>query len=1723
MIINENEFDDFFDCIDLLDEYNYIFVNNSFRTYINNVLQDLFPNLDESDIKILLLFICFLIENISIRIYFIKSELDVNNNHYLQWKQNNNRDILAITLQIIPFMDQKNNRENYNKIKDLNQILYDKNSNDIDRLILKKELKESLKKELKYTNFSIGLLIDNNTESLLKLKYGANKKLIYIILHHQFLSILETIKITNGKLYVNWINVRPILNLKKSNIYNQSKLELEYIKLGNINSFKSSLLENKSLWFGDYYNVIRNGYYQSIKKIKWTIFNKKINIDGNFKGFYMIQYLDKMLDFNKIGIYDNDNYLNLLETEKINFKINIGKIYENVKFRNKIYLDYNFEFNIIQNLLVWVLNNSKDKFKIISGNENSILSTFIIEEGNIHIDLTTDDDDLGEEIDNLVINGYKIEREDTIELIDFFIKNNFYEIIWNYLQETIDELKETIYGQYLFTRKSKNTKVINHNFFNFFIKKKNGNIEEIYVNLKNIYNISKQLCYDNDNLMGYNFKNLTIDEQYFYFRNFTDIHVNFVNNIRIQEGKKEYDLNDILKNIKDYWEDNSHHLVLDYLYRNGILSEFSTNLELTNEKLLPSNTNKKRDQVKLLLERKYFDTKKDEEKDEEDEEEEEEMTYLDIDDYNNLKKLDKDVYILDDYNKDDIFESYYYLTNDKYKNLPKFNVKNNKRYDDKKYYKALLKEISFYLFYAMDWIAQINFFNHFIHHQVLFVTGSTGTGKSTQVPKLLMYALKMYDYNNKGKVICTQPRITPTESTSYWISCEAGVQNKKKSKDENLKTDQLYSQYKYQGDKHSKDNCNHLTLKIVTDGTLLEELNNNILMKEQIRIPNTNIKENLYSNKNTYDIMIIDEAHEHNVNMDIILSLARHSCYYNNSLRLVIVSATMDDDEPIYRSYFQMINDNYLYPIKQSIIHPVLSKKFNINANLLDRRVHISAPGQTTQFRIDEYYDENIEKRFGSDERLNSIMAQEESYKTILKICNNTSDGEILLFLTGENEIKKALEFLNEKLPSNVIALPFFSKMSDNYRTIIQNITTQIKDIRNKKKNIVTEWGEKYLKVTDVPAGTYYRSVIVATNVAEASITIPNLKFVVDTGYEKSMQFDPKRDISNLEVKKISEASRVQRKGRVGRVTNGTVYYMYGYGMREDIKPKYGITKVDFHDNFLKLSENNDKTNEILRQLYVNNKLLKTKNKIKESNFENIYLILSNNIEEIKNNQYLNIINLYSMFNYQSILDVKNSGFTHNQLLDNQGYFYIIHPFETLIKRNLMNQIIEYNDSKIYIQKNITRSFNPMLISMEYKSLYLNTNISKENSSYKKTIYSEKIQEVTRDITTSFLDESGSISLLIGKGYGIELEVAEILSLISACNKTPSILASYSKTNKKILEFDKLQDRYKSHSDVISFYYICRLLRNKLKNLQIYELYRNKIIFKKYRKKYSDTIKKFKEEKKFTLEPDREIMKDYNILNQIKRDGKINDEAGFLSWLQGSGFIKEHLKKDLEKNYPKIEKICESEYLNFEIIKNYFKNLTELIIGILTIEKETEKDFGDISPFEWTNKIKNNLLLPLENDVIEERILYTFILTNPVKIGIKMNINDNYFTTINSQDKVIISPLFNKINTFCTDIGGTVFYYNFNTKNDSISIISNINTKTLCKLFPIHYNPTKIKNIYLTHNNIYKFEGYIWDNFIHQVKNYNSFTKFPLLNKRELKHIYNYIKNIQKVNSIKID
>ena len=134
---------------------------------------------------------------------------------YDQWTQNNNRDIIALLLTLLPFInDKNNNRKNFNILSDLNMILYNKSVKEIKNYILKSDNADVFNDELSISNFSIGLM-NKNDDVILNL-YQNNEKLIYTIIHHNFVSMLETIKITNGKLYVNWINVIPLTDYKIS-------------------------------------------------------------------------------------------------------------------------------------------------------------------------------------------------------------------------------------------------------------------------------------------------------------------------------------------------------------------------------------------------------------------------------------------------------------------------------------------------------------------------------------------------------------------------------------------------------------------------------------------------------------------------------------------------------------------------------------------------------------------------------------------------------------------------------------------------------------------------------------------------------------------------------------------------------------------------------------------------------------------------------------------------------------------------------------------------------------------------------------------------------------------------------------------------------------------------------------------------------------------------------------------------------------------------------------------------------------------------------------------------------------------------------------------------------------------------------------------------------------------------------------------------------------------
>lgn len=621
--------------------------------------------------------------------------------------------------------------------------------------------------------------------------------------------------------------------------------------------------------------------------------------------------------------------------------------------------------------------------------------------------------------------------------------------------------------------------------------------------------------------------------------------------------------------------------------------------------------------------------------------------------------------------------------------------------------------------YAFNWISQISFFHKYINKRVLLVTGSPGQGKSTQMPKLLLYALKMINYKKDGSIICTVPKINPTISVSKEVSLQLNTPIEIESTDkQKFNGDNFYIQYKYSDDNHVLTNNNDLNLSFVTDGVLFNKIADNIVMKKKINDKENNTHK--YLNKNVYDIVIIDEAHEHNKNMDVILSFMKETMMYNNDIKLVIVSATMDDDEALYRKFYGSINDIFMYPFKSPVVN-VGDHSLYIDRIFIDRRIHISPPNQTTQHEVKEHY---LNTSYGNVENIDNKKVKllmkritNDAIEQAVKIMKTSTYGHLLFFSLGKREIIETVDRLNELLPENIIALPFYSDMAIEYKTLIEKITTVISDVRNEKSNITKEWNETYKDVQDVPKNSYKRAVIVATNVAEASITIPNLKFVVDLGYEKTVEYNSETETNVMKIVEISEMSRIQRKGRVGRTESGDAYFMYMKNERKLNKIKYklqaeDITNVIFkilssskNDNYLNDVKSNPFTLQFYRNVNKNIKLLKENEYFERTN---LIKITESSLPLIQNsfgnpNLIHNILR-FSVTKEPGKLYFTENGFKVNDLKDNSNKIFVIDPLE---EKNKINNV--YNKLRInkYIDVFFVKTFfgkiiDEILMKLEY-------------------------------------------------------------------------------------------------------------------------------------------------------------------------------------------------------------------------------------------------------------------------------------------------------------------------------------------------------------------------------------------------------------------------------------
>ena len=540
--------------INTLKKYDYIFIKSYFRAEITKVIKNTFTKLNNSDIEILVLCTSYMIEDIMSRYNVADTNQFIN-----QFTHNKGRDIISLCLILLPFI--KN--EYYDKISNLSELLYNTNTRTIPATLLNYEIKDTLKKYFPYSNFSLGLL-NHNDNSLLEL-YKDDIHLIYHIIHHNFVSILQTIKMTNGKLYVNWLNTIPLVSYENSEFYKSSLIEITDI-IDNINKFVTDnrtdednlnlmLLDkihsNKRLWFGDYYNTMTNGYYYSIKSIKWLIFCRRVVSN---KYYYSIQYLNKIFDINKMFQYMD--YDNMFETDKILFRNKLNEMRTSIVNKNKYYLNHEYEKDLLKNLFIFMVSNYSKKTLL----RGDIYNKFRLNEDTDRIDLEEDEIILRKDKKNYIGDT------DLINLLEVLEPKH----LWNYIKESLILLKTTIYGKYLIK-----DNMINMDFFN---------LPDSNINLKNIYNIAKILCHYTDSegeymRLGISYNSLSQEQVLDFFKMYSINSISWLNirqNINLQEGENVNNIKyiDILEQIIIGWNKYRVKLVWDYLSYNGTLTEF---------------------------------------------------------------------------------------------------------------------------------------------------------------------------------------------------------------------------------------------------------------------------------------------------------------------------------------------------------------------------------------------------------------------------------------------------------------------------------------------------------------------------------------------------------------------------------------------------------------------------------------------------------------------------------------------------------------------------------------------------------------------------------------------------------------------------------------------------------------------------------------------------------------------------------------------------------------------------------------------------------------------------------------------------------------------------------------------------------------------------------------------------------------------------------------------
>lgn len=359
-------------------------------------------------------------------------------------------------------------------------------------------------------------------------------------------------------------------------------------------------------------------------------------------------------------------------------------------------------------------------------------------------------------------------------------------------------------------------------------------------------------------------------------------------------------------------------------------------------------------------------------------------------------------------------------------------------------------------------------------NQVVIIAGETGSGKTTQIPKMCLDL----GLGVKGLIGHTQPRRLAARSVAERIAEELGQK--------------IGETVGYQV-RFTSEVGEHSAIKLMTDGILLAEIQNDKLLRR-------------------YSTLIIDEAHERSLNIDFILGYLKRILPQRPDLKVIITSATIDPER-----FARHFSPSYV-PGKGIVDENLSDEEREIAEAILpdDAPPIIEVSGRT--YPVEIRYRPLDEEDYLSDDEIEDDHDPTDGILDAIKELSKEAPGDILIFFSGEREIrdaKDAIEAMVAKSPRlNYEVLPLYARLSlaEQHRVF--------------------------------SPGTRPR-IVLATNVAETSLTVPGIKYVIDTGTARISRYSARTKVQRLPIERISQASANQRSGRCGRVSDGIAIRLY--------------------------------------------------------------------------------------------------------------------------------------------------------------------------------------------------------------------------------------------------------------------------------------------------------------------------------------------------------------------------------------------------------------------------------------------------------------------------------------------------------------------------------------------------------------------------------------------------